>query len=281
MLYLPESPLTLELSELTHIRAQKAILVAVFVRSQDGRESGIYDPADPSMYILPSVEQFAGEFLMPRFRDAEEHDYQKVWALVAVPDDQVLNLMVDGVRADLTSLRRVSRSRALHFIAGAVAVNPSRMHRFVMNGAVSTCPHQVEVYKTFTRCPIYFNELPICYSLLLYFRSLWLSDTEPKIENHLLQLWAIGSMCLVVKKRTCSRSVMALTTIATMLSMKKSVATRKTTIRTDLSMKIVKVSLAIAAYFVYIVITENYCPMLCLQVISYLPPTKMRLEQTS
>lgn len=138
----------MDMSVLTHIRAQRAILVAVFIRSQNGKNAGDEDPADPSMYFLPSVDQYANEFYLPRFKDAEERDYSKVWVLLAVPENELERLMLDDNRVELTSLAlvSVSRGRALPYRAGAVELTPNAMHRLKMSGGRVSEIHKTVSY---------------------------------------------------------------------------------------------------------------------------------------
>ena len=69
--------------------------MAVFVRSQDGKIAGTSDPADPSMYFLPSVDQYHNEYYLPRFKDADEKDYQMVSGITGdvEPGDKISELL--------------------------------------------------------------------------------------------------------------------------------------------------------------------------------------------
>lgn len=69
---------------MAHIRANGNILVAVIVRSQDGKSVGATDPADPSLYFLPAVTQYDDDFYLPSFIDADNNPYAKVFAVVSV-----------------------------------------------------------------------------------------------------------------------------------------------------------------------------------------------------
>ena len=70
--------------EPVHISASEPLLIGVIARSQDGKTVGLTDPADPSLYFLPPRSQYASEFYMPVFSDADGNPYQKAELIVSL-----------------------------------------------------------------------------------------------------------------------------------------------------------------------------------------------------
>ena len=84
-IFIEGSFIELELTEVTEIFASEPVLVGVIVHSQDGRGAASTDPADPSLYFLPAVQQYSNHYHLPHFLDADNKSYQRVFLLVCLP----------------------------------------------------------------------------------------------------------------------------------------------------------------------------------------------------
>ncbi|XP_067945009.1 uncharacterized protein [Watersipora subatra] len=93
----------LEWSVTTELQASSPILVAVIVRSQDSKNVRLTDPADPSLYFLPSIDQYDIKYVMPQFKNSINDIYQKIWVLLAFGSTRFAPQM-DGVGVNVSNL---------------------------------------------------------------------------------------------------------------------------------------------------------------------------------